>query len=133
MAASLLGQYGGGKGEKTKKKTESETISFSEDAARKVGQTARAVQYKTRIGQALKDVAEEVAATPIADSQKELLALSKLAPAERTAVLSTLTAGNATSVKQAVKQQVSAAIKAAPQALPQGPFPMLFLGFHSFY
>lgn len=52
--------------------------SYAADAANAVGETERTVRRKTRIGEQLAEVAEQLQDTAIEDNQSELLALAKL-------------------------------------------------------
>lgn len=52
--------------------------SYSADAANAIGSTVRTVERKTRIGEQLESVAEQLTGTAIEDNQSELLALAKL-------------------------------------------------------
>lgn len=101
------------------------SATFADDTATKTDQSARQVRRQVAIGEGLKDIADEVAATSIADNQKELLALAKLPELEQRQVVAALTSGEATSVKQAYRQQTAATIKTSPPAFPQGPFSVL--------
>ena len=56
--------------------------SFQEDAAKKTGKSRSTVERKTRIGSKLRDVAESLRGTAVEDSQKDLLALAKMAEKE---------------------------------------------------
>lgn len=116
------GKAGGGKMPK-----DDIVSSFAQDTASKTGMSSRTVERAAKVGMALRDIAEEVAETSIADNKKELLALSRLPQEERKAVVETIAAGKASSVKQAKRQHVSEQIKAAPTALPDGPFAVFVL------
>jgi hypothetical protein len=54
------GQYGGGKGEKTKRKSENDKMSFSEDTAVKTKKTLRAIQHKIAIATKLDHEVKEL-------------------------------------------------------------------------
>ena len=54
------------------------STSFSADAANAIGITIRTVERKTRIGEQLESVADQLTGTAIEDNQSELLALAQL-------------------------------------------------------
>lgn len=93
--------------------------SFAEDTAAKTGKTDRTIRNKTRIGEALADVAMDLIGTPIEDSQKDLLSLASMTPDVRDQVVDKIVSGAAVDVASAAKQ-VRADTRAAnpPQQLP---------------
>lgn len=68
--------------------------SFAADTADKTGQTERTIRNKVQIGKQLADVAEQLQGSAIEDSQRDLLALARLSPSERRAVVDTIAAGS---------------------------------------
>lgn len=88
----------------TGQKRETETISFSQDVAKKTGVTERTIRNKTKIGEALTEVAPRLMDTPVADSQKDLLALARMGEDEREEVVQKIESGAAATVKDALRQ-----------------------------
>jgi hypothetical protein len=77
-------RHGGDRKSEESKRHNGDLISFTADTAAKTNQSRRSVERKTQIGEQLSDIADQLKETPIADSQKDLLALAQL-PAEQQA------------------------------------------------
>jgi ParB-like chromosome segregation protein Spo0J len=89
--------------------------SFSEDAAAKLKVSSRTIQRKTALGEALRSLADVLRDTPIADNASDLKILAALPEAERQAIVTMLSSGEADTLKEArallKKSETSAAIK----------------------
>ncbi len=93
--------------------------SFTEDTAKKTGKTSRTIRRKAVIGKNLKNKAAKIAGTVIEDSQKDLLALSRMDDAEKDAVLERIASGDAENVKQAQRQVKQAIAKQEAASKPR--------------
>ena len=102
------------------------TSSFAEDTATKTGTSRHTVQRQAKVGQALRDIADEVAKTSIADNQKELLALSRLPEAERPAVVAALAGGTAKSVRQATREVKATTMREQHAVMPTGKYRIVY-------
>lgn len=97
---------------------EATSATFAADTAEKTGVTDRTIRTKVQIGEALGEVADDLMGTPVADSQKDLLALARMEEEERAEIVGKLKTGDAKNVKEAkgqVKRERRAAI---PPDLP---------------
>lgn len=106
------GAKGGWYNNKTNK-LEMENISvssFADDAAAKTGKTARAIRYKTKIGEVLEPYAPDLADTPIEDKQSDLLALTKFEQEKREKCIEHIKRGIARSVADFKQQERERAI-----------------------
>lgn len=102
--ATKQGTKGGWNNNKTEK-LENDIVSFSSDTAKKTGKNKRTVERKASVGKKLKQKAAKIKGTTIEDSQKDLLALTKMAEPEQDAVIEKIQSGKAKNVKQA-KQEI---------------------------
>jgi N6-adenosine-specific RNA methylase IME4 len=109
-------QGGGRNGKGTRTKTQEEIVSFSDEAAGKTGVTARTIRGEVRIARGIDGaVRDEIRATPLADSKRDLTALAKLdADGQRKAVAQILS-GAARDVRHAVR------LSRRPPVLPLPP------------
>lgn len=121
--ATKQGAKGGWHNNKTEKlETASDAVSsFSVDTSHKTGKAERTIRQKVQIGEALGGVAERLLDTPVANSQKDLLALARMGEAERGGVIERLENG-ARNVKEARGQ-------AKREAGPECPSPLTSLRF----
>jgi N6-adenosine-specific RNA methylase IME4 len=106
-------------------------LSFAEDAARRVGQTARQIRKKAAVGDKLCSQAKELIRGTLAEDRlTELQKLAKLEPEEQVIVAGKLgkngedtrATGKARSVSQAKRQADADKIRQEPLPLPSGPF-----------
>jgi len=103
--------------------------SFSQDATQKLGIAERTIRHKTQIGTALAPVADRLADTPIADSQKDLLALARIKDTvTRAQVVEQLVSGKAETTHQAKAQVEHARVAALPVAPPKATKILLWHG-----
>lgn len=96
----------GAQGGRGGKRNETEIISFSKDTAERCGLTDRAIRLSVMIANRLApEIRARIAGTWIAKKQSELLALVKVEPAKRLAVIDVLLAEDspATTVKAAAR------------------------------
>ncbi|MFW6027891.1 MAG: ParB/RepB/Spo0J family partition protein, partial [bacterium] len=83
----------GGRESKQPQNVENDTMSFSISTAEKMGLSARTIERAVRIAnKLLPDIREQIATTWLADSQSELLALTRLSPDTQRDVVSRLLA-----------------------------------------
>jgi site-specific DNA-methyltransferase (adenine-specific) len=92
------------------------SISFLEDTKKATGQSRATIKTKVQIGKKLKKQAAKIKGTKIEDSQKDLLALAKMAEPEQDAVIEKIQQGAAKNVKEAKQAIQREAKKAAPPA-----------------
>lgn len=113
------GSKGGWHNNKTDK-LENDTVSFSSDTATKTGKSKRTTERQVSIGETLpKELDADLEQAGLADSQKDLLELSKLqkkAPEQVKEVLETIKNGEASTVKGALLKKESAKKAASTSA-----------------
>lgn len=90
-------QHSGGRPRQT------ETISFSQDAAEKMGVTERSIRQDVQIAESIpEDVRDAIRETPLAESKTDLLAIARLPEADQRAVVAEVDLSNKCAVRQAV-------------------------------
>lgn len=111
---SINKRGGPGRGKKTT--AENATVSFAADTASKTGASARSVRQAVQIAENIpEDVQDALRETPLADSQKDLLALSKLPEAAQREIAATTDLTD--------KKAFRAALAARAPAKPSAPEP----------
>lgn len=95
------------------------TMSFAKDSADKMSQSQRTVERKVQIGEALSEVFGRLEDTPVAKSQKALLALAQMDEEEREEIVELLEAGEAQTIGQARRIINEEAQSYAPDDLPK--------------
>lgn len=93
--------------------------SFAKDSADKMSKSQRTVERKVKVGEALGDFIERLLDTPVADSQKALLALAQMDEAEREGIVELLETGEAQTIGQARKIIQEEAQAYIPPGLPR--------------
>lgn len=95
--------------------------SFADNTSRSIGRSRQVIERKVKIGDALAPHAERLLDTPVADSQKDLLALSRMDDEKREQVIDKLVSGESKDVKTAetaIRREVAAEQGAAIEVLP---------------
>ncbi len=112
------GAQGGGKnGKGTRKRTESDKMSFSEDTAAKTGKSKRTVERAVKVGEKLADDALfKLGSHPIANNQAELAKLAEYTAKEQAEIVVKLNRGQLQRVPE--KEQPKAKPAAKPSKLP---------------
>lgn len=88
-------------------KNQNENISFCSDAASKTGKSKRTIEMKTRIGESLHDIEEDIIEAGLDDNQTELTELARInekEPEKAKEVLAVIKNGDAKNVKSAVRK-----------------------------
>lgn len=106
---------------------------FSEDAALKTGQSARTIRRAVKVADIPEDERDALRSTPVADSQKDLLALATMKDeGARKAIVDKIASGDAASVGEAKNklfaenvERQREAIKTGQVVLPRGVYEVL--------
>lgn len=103
------------------KRNETDTMSFSKDTAERCGLTERTIRRAVAIAARLTaDSRRRIAGTDLAKKQSELLALSKLAPADQAAVLDLLRPADGAAPPARTVAAAHRLLTGAPAAAPGG-------------
>lgn len=106
---------------------------FSEDAALKTGQSARTIRRAVKVAELPEDERDALRSTPVANSQKDLLALASMKNEDaRKAIVEKIASGGAASVGEAKNklfaenvERQREAIKTGQVVLPRGVYEVL--------
>lgn len=129
---SKNGQYGGGKGEKTKTKSENDIVSFSDNTANTIGKSQRTIQRSIQIANKLDDtVKEQIRNTDLADNKTALLKLSRQTHEEQKKIVDKITSGETDNINVAIiktrKDNKREEIKNIPAKELEGKFNIIYM------
>jgi len=101
---------------KSSKRSEAPLVAFLDDTARRTGRAKAAVREELRIGELPEDVRATARETPVRDSKRELLALTRMPEEEQRRAVQAVRAGEAKSVRKKKPPREPAEKPDAPDA-----------------
>lgn len=115
---SVRDRGGPGRGNKNERH---DVASFSDDTASKVGQSPRTVQRAVKVAELPEDERDALRNTPVADSQKDLLALARMKDeGQRKAIVQKIAGGEASSVTEAKNRLFAENVEKQREAISEG-------------